>query len=133
MHYVSLEISKEMLFFKEIRNYFVFFTIFGLSVFTRENSKYKFEIRVCSFLSIIFVFYSFFFAYAFDEFNHFNSISNTINNLTYIFILLTHSIIVIESIVRKETQLKLVQSLSSVDNLFNIKFKVRISILNLSI
>lgn len=115
-----------MVFFKEMRNYIVFFILFGLwSIWI--NSKFKIPIRVCSFLSIALVFCGFSSAYFFDKFYASNTLSNVVANLLFIFVIITHSIIIIESISKKKAQTKLIQSLSLADHLFNTKSNVMIS------
>lgn len=114
-----------MAFFKQMQNYILFFILFGLWS-TWKNLKYKIQIRVCSFLSIILVLVGFSVAYIYKFYN-FNSLSNTLANLIYIFIVITHLIIVVESIYRKYAQTKLIQNLSLVDYLFNTKSNVIVS------
>lgn len=121
----SVKRIKNMAFFKQMQNYILLFILFGLWS-TWENLKYKIQIRVCSFLCIIIVLVGFSIAYIYKFYN-FNSLSNTLANLLYIFIVITHLIIVVESIYQKDAQAKLIQNLSIVDHLFNIKSNVNIS------
>lgn len=109
-----------------MRNYIVLFILFGLWSTWWQNSEFKIQIRVCSLLSILLVFCGFSSAYFFDKFYASSTLSNTVANLLFIFIIITHSIIVIESIYQKKAQTKLIQSLSLADHLFNTKSKVMI-------
>lgn len=115
-----------MVFFKEMRNYFVFFILFGLWA-TWKNSEYNHHINICSFLSIILAIGVFFSAFYFNIIYVFDSFVNTVSNALLILTLTIHLVIVVEPIFQKELQSKLIQSLCRVDKLFNNKSKVIIS------
>lgn len=113
------------MFFKQIKYYVVFFISFGLWS-SYPNSKYRLLIDVCSFLWMSIVFLSLFLAYYLDKIFPFDSVTNTISNLLYIFLMMTYFITVAESYSQKEAQKNLIQNISRVDFLFSTKLKVKI-------
>lgn len=115
----------KMTFFQQIRNYIVFFILFGLWS-AWEDSKYTLQINLSSFLSITIVFGEFFSAYFLNKFYTFNSLSNIVANLIYIFIITSNLIMVIESFYKKGAQTKFIQNMTHIDHLFNTKLKVTV-------
>lgn len=129
MHLVSLVASLQLyqiitMFFRQVKNYLVFFIIFGLWSATWPNSKNELLMKAYSLFSIVIVFCCFLSAYILNTFQTFNSVSNTVSNLLYVSVLFAHLIIIIESICQRDAQAKIIQSLSLTDYLFNIKLKV---------
>lgn len=115
-----------MIFFKEMRSFFIIFIVFGLWS-TWENYKYKSQINFHSICSVAIVFFCFFSAYFMNKFYIFNSLSNTVANVLYVLIIFTQLIIIAESILQKEAQMKLIQKLTIVDQMFNTKLNKMIS------
>lgn len=111
------------MFFKQMHKYLLFFTIFGMWS-TWECFKNKHKLQACSILSIILGLIWSSSAYLLDMLYAYNSLSNTVANLLHILMVLTHLIIVVESIVQKKSQLKLIQKISNVDTSLNSKLKV---------
>lgn len=108
-----------------MRAYFLFLILFGLWS-TWANSKYKAQIRVCSFVSVALVLICSSTAYFMNNFYVNNSLSNAVINCMYIFVILTHWIIIVESICQKSAQTKLIQNLSLCDEIFKTTLKVMI-------
>lgn len=113
-----------MVLFKEIRIYILFFILFGLWSTWWQSSKYKSEIKFYSVFSVALVFCDFLSAIFLDKFYASISLSNIVANSWYTAIVITHFIIVVESIVQKSAQVNLIRNLALVDQLFNIKSKV---------
>lgn len=116
-----------MVLFREIRIYILIFILFGLWSTWWQSSKYKFKIKLYSLFSVALVFCDFLSAIFLDKFYDCITLSNIIVNSWYAAIVITHFIIVVESIVQKSAQANLIRNLALVDQLFNIKSNVIIS------
>lgn len=112
----------KMLFFKQIQIYILVFILFGLWS-TLPNSKHKLWINMCSLLSILLMCVCCSSAYYFDKILPFSSLTNTVSNFLYIFLMITHIIIIAESCRKKRFQSGLIQNLSLVDHLLKINLK----------
>lgn len=89
-------------------------------------SKYEIQFKVYSHFSIALVFGCLSYAYIFNKFYAFNSISFTVSNLLFISISMALLVSVVESIYQKEAQMKLIRNVLLADHLFNGKLKVMI-------
>lgn len=114
-----------MAFFVEMQNFFAVFIAFGLWC-SWENSKYKSILRAFSILSIALVLIPFSLAIFFKRFYESDTLPNTISSSVLVLFFFTHSIIILESIFQAESQKKLVQNFTSVDNLFRLKLGIQI-------
>lgn len=117
-----------MAFFDEMRHYFLFFILFGLWT-TWENSKHKSFLRTFSVFQSFYQFYAFrqqFSSISFIKFHEFTSLSSTVANSFFVFTILAHSIIVLESIFQSRTQLDLIRNFSLDDEHFCTELAVRI-------
>lgn len=108
-----------------MRKFFIFFIIFGLWS-SWENSKYKLFLRIYSIFSIALVFIFFSLAFLYNEFYEFNTLSYTISNLMFVLIFSTYLVIILESVLRFESQTEIVEKLSSVDNMFYTKLRTQV-------
>lgn len=113
----------KMSFFVQLRNYFIFFIVFGLWS-SKHNQKYKILSRISSAISISFFLIAF--SLTIETFPDFSTLSNVVANVLYVFLFLTHLIILLESVVKIEAQAKLIDILSSVDHLFHAKIGIAI-------
>lgn len=105
-----------------MRIFFEFFFIFGLWSSWKDN-KYISQFKLYSVFSLAIVICCFSSAYFFNIFFDFNSITNTAANSLFVLIILAHLIIAIESISQKDAQMKLIEKLNFVDQMFNVKLK----------
>lgn len=115
-----------MEFFKEMRIFFVFFISLGFWT-TWQNGEFKFLLRLCSAFSMVLKFLFFSSAIIFDKLYGFDSLSNTVANVLFVFSALTHFVIVLETIFSDEAQKKLIQQLSAVDHLLTTKLQMKIT------
>lgn len=123
---IHSERKREMEFFKEMRIFFVFFISLGFWT-TWQNGEFKFLLRLCSAFSMVLKFLFFSSAIIFDKLYGFDSLSNTVANVLFVFSALTHFVIVLETIFSDEAQKKLIQQLSAVDHLLTTKLQMKIT------
>lgn len=115
--------SSETVFFDQMRNYIVYFQVFGLWS-SWKNHKYKMLLKAHSVFPITIVFFSYMSAYFFNQFFEQTTLSSTISTGLFITVLIAHLIITIETFVRCCSQLALVQKFSLVDRMFNTKLLI---------
>lgn len=115
--------SSETVFFDQMRNYIVYFQVFGLWS-SWKNHKYKMLLKAHSVFSITIVFFSYISAYFFNQFFEKATLSSTISTGLFITVLIAHLIITIETFLRCCSQLALVQKFSVVDHMFNTKLLI---------
>lgn len=115
--------SNETVFFEEMRNYIVYFLVFGLWS-SWKDSKYKLLLKAHSIFSITIVFFSYISAYLFNQFSDQATLTTTVSMALFITVLVAHLIITVETFIRCCSQLALVQKLSHVDSLFCSKLLI---------
>lgn len=115
--------SNETVFFAQMRNYIVYFLVFGLWS-SWKDSKYKLLLKAHSVFSITIVFFTYLSAYVFNQFSEAATLSATVSTTLFITILVAHLIITVETFHRCCSQLALVQNLSTVDSMFNTKLLI---------
>lgn len=115
--------SNETVFFAQMRNYIVYFLVFGLWS-SWKDSKYKLLLKAHSIFSITIVFFTYLSAYVFNQFSEAATLSATVSTTLFITILVAHLIITVETFHRCCSQLALVQNLSTVDSMFNTKLSI---------
>lgn len=113
-------------FFDEFRGFLVFFLIFGLWP-AWPNNKYKWTLIIYSFFSIGFVFVIFISAIFVKKVFEDNALSAAVSYSILLSALITHLIIVVESLVQRRYQMKLIQKFTHVDRLFHTKLQALIS------
>lgn len=115
-----------MVFFKQIRQLIILFIFFGLWSSWWPGSKYKWILRIFSIYSVhqeLMIVTSV--IYSYDLFKN-HTLSAKVENCMYMIISLTHLVIVIESLVKRDAQVKLIQKFTLVDHLFSTRLKIRI-------
>lgn len=114
-----------MAFFEQMRNFFVFFIFSGLW-FSWNNFEHKLIRSVSSILSIAFSFICVVSAVFFNRFLEFNSLSNTITNFLFVLYFVTHFVIIIESRIKNQSQMELIQKFTFIDHIFYTKLSKRV-------
>lgn len=114
-----------MAFFVEMKFFLVVFIVFGLWC-SWENSKNKIVLRIFSIVSIALVLVPLSLAIFFKRFYETDTLPNTISSSVLVFFFITHSIIILESIFQAESQNRLIQNFTSVDNLFIFELGIQI-------
>lgn len=114
-----------MAFFKQMRSYFIMFILFGFWT-CWPNSKYKRFLRFYSIFSIVLVVLNFISTLIFKSFYSFLSLSDLIANFLFISAVLTHLIIILESIYQNKTQMELLKKFSIVNYLFLKKLRLKL-------
>lgn len=112
-----------MEFFYHIRNYIIFFVLFGVWS-SWENSKYKFLLQTYPLISFGVIFYSYY-----RSIRIFLGISPHIDTLTFLLFTTTffgHMLITIETILKSQVQFKLIQQFSIADRSFETALKKQI-------
>lgn len=112
-------------FFKQMRNYFLYFNLFGLWS-ARENSRHKLFYRAYLLLSLIVVLSKYIYAVFFNRFFERNSLLGNLNNFLFIFIFASHLTITFETLFSTNTQLQIIEKFSSFDRYSGEKFGFRI-------
>lgn len=111
-------------FFDEMRVFIVFFSIFGLWP-AWKNNKHKWLLLIYSCFSILFVFIISVSAVLYKVLE--NALSAAVTYSLLFSILVTHFIIVVQSLVQRKFQMKLIQKFTHVDRLFHTKLQVPVS------
>lgn len=111
-----------MSFHRHIQPFLLFFAIFGLWTIC-PDVRYKYFIRVFKVISVAIVLFLFSCVLFIDELHEFTSLSNHLGNFLFTFALMTHSFIIIESILNGDSQQQIINQLSSVDQLFGNRLK----------
>lgn len=119
-------VTQTAIFFKQMRGFIVFFLVFGLWPIW-INNKYKWLLIIYSIFSILFVFVIFVSAIFIHKVLESNLLSTAVAYSCLYSVLITHLIIVVQSLVQREFQLKLIQKYAYVDRLFHTKLQVLIS------
>lgn len=112
--------------FDEMRGFIVFFLIFGLWP-AWINNKYKWLLIIHSIFSITTVFAIFASAIFIHKVLESNLLSTAVAYSCLFSILVTHLIIILQSLVQREFQLKLIQKFAHVDRSFHKKLHILIS------
>lgn len=112
-------------FFYEFLGFNVFFLIFGLWP-VWPNNKYKWPLIIYSFFSIGFVLAIFVSAIFVKKVLEDNALSAAVSYSFLLSILVTHLIIVVQSLVQRRYQMKLIQKFAHVDRLFHTKLQAKI-------
>lgn len=113
-------------FIDEMRGFIAFFLIFGLWP-TWQTTKYKSWLVLYSVFSILLVFGIFLSAIYINEVLEDNTLSTAVAYSFLFSILTTHLIIVLQSLLYRKSQTKLIQKFSQVDRLFNTKLHIFMS------
>lgn len=114
-----------MAFFKQMRNYFVFFIVFGLWMSWKHIDHSLFLCVYCL-ISVPPTIICFALSIFFNTFHELDTLYYTVANLMFGFIHLTHLIIVLESLLRNKSQMNLIQRFSTVDDLFAYELDVQV-------
>lgn len=109
-----------------MRVFIVFFSIFGLWPAWKDN-KYKWLLIIYSCFSILLVFIIVVSAVFFQKVLEHNPLSSAISYSLFFSILATHLIIVVQSLVQRKFQMRLMQKFTHVDRLFHTKLQVPVS------
>lgn len=113
-----------MVFFKQVRNLTILFIVFGLwSTWKTKKSKWIRAYSICSVYQELVIVSAV--IYSYDIFNN-DTLSATVENWMYLVISLTHLVVLIESLVTHDSQVKLIKKFSIVDHLISTKLKVKI-------
>lgn len=111
--------ANKMSFFEQMRYFFVVFILFG--VWTPwEGNIYRCKLQVYSLFSMALAMLDFIGPIILNKFYENNSLSNIMGNALFLSMATTHLVIIVESIVKNEAQLKLIEKFSLVDNVFNV-------------
>lgn len=114
----------KMVFFKQVRQLTILFIVFGLwSTWKTKKSKWICAYSICSVYQELAIVSTV--IYSYDIFNN-DTLSATVENCMYLIISLTHLVILIESLVTRDSQVKLIKKFSLVDHLISTKLKVKI-------
>lgn len=113
-----------MEFFKQFRKYILVFIIFGLWS-SLHDFKHKISLRIHSIVSLLIIFGIFLLTVYFRQFHNFTTISNTVANSLFIFVVVTHLIIIVESIWQRKAQRKLIKKFVLVDEMFKARFNMK--------
>lgn len=116
-------------FFDEMRGFIVVYLVFGLWP-AWKNNKYKWLLIIYSFFSIILVFIIFVSAVFVNKILEYRSLSAAVDYSFFCSISITHFIIVLQSLIQRKFQMKLINKFTHVDRLFHTKLHVRISYRN---
>lgn len=125
---VQLNIGRtvsDMAFFQQMRPYFILFVLLGLWT-CWPNSKYKRLLRLYSVFPVALIFLNFISTLIFKRFYSFLTLSDLIANFLFISAVLTHLIIILESIHQKRTQMELLKKFSIVNYLFLKKMRIKL-------
>lgn len=114
-----------MAFFEHMRFYFILFILFGFWT-CWPNSKYKQSLRFYSIFSIGLIVLNFTSTLIFNRFYSFLTLSDLIANFLFISAVLTHLIIILESIYQNKTQMELLKKFSIVNYLFSRKLRLKL-------
>lgn len=128
IHKISLgwhRIERTM-FFKHIRGYIVFYCVFGMWS-SWEKNQYKWLLRAYSILSITPVLCSFWSAFILNEFFNHISLTTSVTTSAFFTILFAHSVIAVESLLKSQAQMQIIQSFSIVDQMFSTKLNISMS------
>lgn len=118
-------VNSDMAFFTQMRSYFILFVLFGFWT-CWPNSKYDRLLRCYSVFSVVLVALNFISTLIFKRFYSFLTLSDLIANFLFISAVLTHLIIIIESIYQNKTQMDLLKKFSIVNYLFRKKLKLKL-------
>lgn len=112
-----------MVVFDEMRGSLMWFIFLGLWSSWR-NHKHKLSLQIYSFCSVLSECSSFYYVLkSYDIFSE-KSLISIIAEWLYIFVSLTHLITSIESLVKSNVQVQLIQKLSSIDEIFKTKMNL---------
>lgn len=114
-----------MEFSKQIRNYILVFIVFGLWS-SLNDFEYKLPLRIYSVFSLLLVFCFFSLTVYFRQFHTFTTISNTVANSLFVLVVITHLVIIIESMWQRIAQKRLIRKFNLVDELFKTKLNTQI-------
>lgn len=113
-----------MPFLEKMRYFLAFFILFGLWT-SYQNSKHRTILRFYSLFQISLIVLEFLFGILYDIFYENVTLSNAVANLLFLLIISTHFVVVVESITQNQAQEKLIQELSSIDNLISTNFGIQ--------
>lgn len=119
------QIVSKMSFFQQMRSYFVLFVLFGFWT-SWPNTKYKQLLRFYSIFSVALVLLNFVSTLIFKRFYSFLTLSDLIANFLFISAVLTHLIIILESIYQTRTQTELLKKFSIINYLFLKKLSLKL-------
>lgn len=114
-----------MAFFEQMRIYFILFILFGFWTYW-PNSKHKQLLRFYSIFSIALIVLNFTTTLIFNRFYSFSTFSDLITNFLFISAVLTHLVIVLESIYQNKTQMELLKKFSIANYLFLKKLRLKL-------
>lgn len=114
-----------MAFFQQMRSYFILFVVLGLWT-CWPNSKRKRLLRFYSVFSVALIFLNFITTLIFKRFYSFLTLSDLIANFLFISAVLTHLIIILESIYQNRTQMELLKKFSIVNYLFLKRLRLKL-------
>lgn len=117
--------ASDMAFFQQMRCYFILFVLVGLWT-CWPNSKYKRLLRFYSIFPVALIFLNFISTLIFKRFYSFLTLSDLIANFLFISAVLTHLIIILESIYQNRTQMELLKKFSIVNQLFFKKLRIKL-------
>lgn len=99
----------------------------GLNWSSWENNQYKWLIWAYSILSITPVLCSFWFAFILNEFFNYISVTTSVATSAFFTILFAHSVIAVESLLKSQAQMQIIQKISIVDQMFSTKLNLSMS------
>lgn len=114
------------MFFNGISRFVVFFIIFGLWT-SWKKIQYNNLLRIYAIFPLIGTIVNFASLMFFDKLYKFITLSNTVANVTLIFIGLTHLIIACETIFTSQAQKRIIDNFSFVDQMFATKLNIKSS------
>lgn len=114
-----------MEFFTQIRHYILVFIFFGLWS-SMHDFKYKLSLRIYSIFLLLLMFCFFLLTVYFRQFYTFTTITNTVANSLFVLVVITHFIIIVESIWQRKVQKRLIKEFIIVDEIFKTKLNIRI-------
>lgn len=119
----SEQMHKQMKLFNEIRGFLGFFQIFGLWP-SWKNPQYKVPLIIYSICYICFVVCMFFSAIFMNEEWSSHTLSAIVENFFLWSILLTHFVVLLEALINRNAQMRLIQKLAYADFLLKSKLQM---------
>lgn len=114
------------MFFNHIRGYIAFYCVFGMWSTWKDN-QHKWLLKTYSLLSISSVACSFWSAFLLRRFFDGISLSTSVASSSFFAIILTHSVVAVESILKSRAQKQLIQKFTIIDQMFSRKVNGRLS------
>lgn len=118
--------SKKMEFFRQMKNYFVWFIVFGLWSQFSQTFKYNKLIKAYSVVLTLFLFTPHVLRFCMGPIFVKDDFKNTIISSLFMTILFAHFITATETLVKSSSQTKLIDKFEHVDELFCSKLLIRV-------